>query len=63
MQAPAAGEHELREVSVVNLGYPNFVSQQDESFRARLDRSTRRALFLGAVVLTVVVLVELSRAV
>jgi hypothetical protein len=38
------------------------VSSSDNSFRARLDRSTRRALFLGSVVLAVTVLIELARA-
>jgi hypothetical protein len=33
-----------------------------ETFRERLDRSTRRALLLGSGVLVVTVLVELSRA-
>jgi hypothetical protein len=45
------------------LGYPNFVLHQGENFRARLDRSTRRAFFLCAAVLTVVVLIEFGRAV
>jgi hypothetical protein len=37
------------------------VSSVDERFRARLDRSTRRALILGSVVLSVTALVELIR--
>jgi hypothetical protein len=38
------------------------VSRSDQSFRARLDRSTRRALLLGSVVLAMVLFVELIRA-
>jgi hypothetical protein len=33
-----------------------------QSFRARLDRATRRALFLGSAVLAVTLLVEFIRA-
>jgi hypothetical protein len=57
-----AGRRRDAQATLPRLGYPNFMPRLDEGFRARLDRSTRRALLLGGVVLAVAVLVELVRA-